>query len=118
MLRRFGHVWGHAHDTQCSCALHPPCCLNVPRTVLTTLYAITALGLPHGQGGQCGHSCQRATDETDKPRPDASPLEGEHDTEPHPAAVHVLVGVRHAMERIGFDHWVHPGQGTEFQGVL
>jgi hypothetical protein len=48
----------------------------------------------------------------------SSPLNGEHDAEPHPAAVHVLVGFRHAMEWIGFDHRVHPGQGTEFQGVL
>src|SRR6266404_4153929 len=51
VLRRFGHVWGHELNTQCFCALHPPCCLNVPRTVLTILYAITALGLPHSQGG-------------------------------------------------------------------
>ena len=53
-----------------------------------------------------------------KPRHDASPIDGEHDAEPHPAAVHVLIGVRHAMERIGFDHRVHTGQGTEFHGVL
>ena len=55
---------------------------------------------------------------TEKPRPDSSPIEGENDAEPHPAAVHMLVGFRHTIERIFFDHRVHTAQCTEGQGVL
>src|SRR5919197_4197393 len=53
-----------------------------------------------------------------KPRPDSSRIDGEHDAEPHPAAVHLFIGFRHPAQRIFFDHRVHTGQCTEFHGVL
>jgi hypothetical protein len=55
---------------------------------------------------------------TETTRYDTSPTEGEDDAEPHPAAVHLFVGFRHAIKRIFFDHRVHAGQCTECHRVL
>src|SRR3954470_18855584 len=51
-------------------------------------------------------------------RDDMSHAHGEDDAESHLAAVHLLIGFRHAAERIFLDHRVHAGQCTEFQRVL
>src|SRR4051812_478868 len=49
-------------------------------------------------------------------RDDMSHAHGEDDTEPHLAAVHLLIGLRHPAERIFLDHRVDAGQRAEFQG--
>jgi len=99
---------GNGVDACCP-ASHHAALVQLPYLMTITAVPWAGIGVPR---------VLEAHADTAKPRPDVSPLDGEHDAEPHPAAVHVLVGVRHALERIGFDHRVHPGQGTEFQGVL
>jgi transposase len=53
-----------------------------------------------------------------KPRHDSSRIEGEHDAEPHPAAVHLFIGFRHPAQRIWLNHRVHSAQHAECQRLL
>src|SRR5262249_13267157 len=93
----------------CFLASHHAALVQLPPLISITAAPLAGIGVP---------LVLEVHADTEKPCRDASPIDGEHDAEPHSAAVHVLVGVRHAMKRIFLDHRVYTSQDTEFQDVL